>query len=96
MKHHRNVRRRGNRVSVRVGRSVDRTASGRELAGNVTYSLLVSRDGGQTFGLVRNRRPRPFTASVALRGRRQNAIVSTACDGNGNCGIKRLGRFRAR
>ena len=90
------ARRRGNRVSVRVGRSVDRTASGHELAGNVTYSLLVSRDGGQTFELVRNRRPRPFTAWVALRGRRQNAIVSTACDGNGNCGIKRLGRFRAR
>ena len=88
--------RRGNRVNVRVKRSVDRTASGRELAGNVTYSLLVSRDGGQTFGLVRNRRSRPFTASVALRGRRQNAIVSTACDGNGNCGIKRLGRFRVR
>ena len=43
------ARRRGNRVSVRVRRSVDRTVSGRELAANVTYSLLVSRNGGQTF-----------------------------------------------
>jgi hypothetical protein len=33
---------------------------------------------------------------VRIRGRRRNVIVSTACDRNGNCGVKRLGPFRRR
>jgi hypothetical protein len=33
---------------------------------------------------------------VRLRGRRRNVFVATACDRNGNCGIKRLGRFKRR
>jgi outer membrane protein assembly factor BamB len=32
--------------------------------------------------------------AVRLRGRRVNVILATACDANGNCGVKRLGRFR--
>jgi hypothetical protein len=38
-------------------------------------------------------RRRPFTRSVALRGNRRNVIVATACDGNGNCGVRRLGSY---
>jgi subtilisin family serine protease len=83
----------GARVSVRLRRVRDRTERGRERAGGVAYSLLVSRDGGADYDAVVRRR-RPFRHSVALRGRRLNVIVATACDRNGNCGIRRLGRFR--
>jgi hypothetical protein len=88
------ARRHGDRVSVRVRAARDRTESGRELAGNVTYSLLVSRNGGRTFRVVRSGGRRPFTRSVGLRGRRPNVLAITACDGNGNCSVRRLGRFR--
>jgi subtilisin family serine protease len=84
----------GARVSVRLRRAPDRTEPGRELAGRVTYSLLVSRDGGREFEAAVSRRRRPFRHSVFLRGRRLNVIIATACDRNGNCGIKRLGRFK--
>ncbi len=90
------TRRHGNRVRVKVRRSKDRTAPGDELAGHVTYGLLVSRDGGNSFDAVAGRRRRPFTRTVAIRGTAQNILVTTACDGNGNCGIRRLGRFRRR
>jgi subtilisin family serine protease len=89
------ARRRGNRVRARVARSRDRTDAGDELAGSVRYGLLVSRNGGRSFRVVRSRR-RPFTVTVRLRGRRPNVFVGTACDGNGNCGVRRLGRFRRR
>jgi hypothetical protein len=88
--------RHGNRVRVRIRRSPDRTARGDQLAGHVRYGLLVSRDGGNTFNLVASRRPRPFGKVVRIRGRRANVLVTTACDANGNCGVKRLGRFRRR
>ena len=87
------VRRRGGRVRVRLVKTRDRTDAGRELAGAVTYGLLVSRNGGRSFSIVR-RRPRPFKHTVRLRGRRANVLVASACDGNGNCDFKRLGRFR--
>jgi subtilisin family serine protease len=90
------ARRRGNRVRATVARTRDRTQAGDELAGAVRYSLLVSRDGGNRFAVVRSRRPRPFSINVRLRGRRMNLFVATACDGNGNCGVRRLGRFRKR
>jgi subtilisin family serine protease len=90
------ARRRGNRVRVTVSRSKDRTLSGDELAGRVTYGLLVSRDGGNNFSIVTSRRRRPFKRAVRIRGSRANLLIGTACDGNGNCGIKRLGRFRRR
>jgi len=88
--------RRGNRVRVRVKRSRDRTAAGDELAGHVRYGLVVSRDGGNSFKVLASRRPRPFAKTVRIRGRHRNVLVSTACDGNGNCGVKRLGGFRRR
>ena len=90
------TRRRGNRVRVTLRRSPDRTQPGDQLAGHVTYGLLVSRNGGNSFTVLASRRRRPFRKTVTLRGRRQNVIVSTACDRNGNCGVKRLGRFRRR
>jgi subtilisin family serine protease len=90
------ARRRGNSVRVTVSRSRDRTQRGDELAGEVTYGLLVSRNGGQSFGLIVSGRRRPFSRTVRIRGARGNILVSTACDGNGNCGIKRLGRFTRR
>jgi hypothetical protein len=88
------VHRQGNRMRVRIRRSPDRTAPGDELAGHVRYGLLVSRDGGNSFNLLASRRPRPFGKVVRIRGRRANVVVTTACDANGNCGVKRLGRFR--
>jgi len=88
------TRRRGNRVRVTVGRSRDRTLAGDELAGAVTYGLLVSRDGGRSYRVIASRRPRPFSRRVAITGSRPNLLVTTACDGNGNCGVRRLGRFR--
>jgi hypothetical protein len=62
----------------------------------VTYGLLVSRDGGDNFRVLASRRRRPFSRNVAIRGARRNVLISTACDGNGNCGVKRLGGFRRR
>jgi subtilisin family serine protease len=88
------ARRRGGTVRVRVRSANDRTEPGRELAGRVTYGLLVSRDGGDDFNTIVSGRSRPFRRTVRLRGRRANVIVATACDGNGNCGVKRIGRFR--
>ena len=90
------ARRRGNRVKATVARTQDRTDAGDELAGGVTYGMLVSRDGGRSFGVIGSRRARPFSKNVRLRGRRQNVLVGTACDGNGNCGVKVLGRFKRR
>jgi subtilisin family serine protease len=87
------TRRRGNRVRVTVRRSRDRTLAGDELAGAVTYGLLVSRDGGRSYRVIASRRPRPFSRRIAIRGSRPNLLVTTACDGNGNCGVRRLGRF---
>jgi hypothetical protein len=31
---------------------------------------------------------------MRLKGSKANVFVATACDGNGNCGVKRLGRFK--
>ncbi len=90
------TRRRGNRVRVTVRRSPDRTMAGDERAGDVSYGLLVSRNAGRSFNIVASRRPRPFRKTVAVKGRRTNLLIATACDGNGNCGVKRLGRFRRR
>jgi subtilisin family serine protease len=86
--------RHGGRVGVRVAKTRDRTESGHELAGHVTYGLLVSRDGGRQFDVVVSRRKRPFRKSLRLRGSKANVFVASACDGNGNCDIKRLGRFK--
>ena len=93
---HGRVHRRGNRVRVTVARSRDRTGRGDELAGHVAYGLLVSRDGGNNFNLLASRRRRPFSRNVTIRGPRRNVLVATACDGNGNCGVRRLGGFRRR
>jgi subtilisin family serine protease len=82
-------------VAVRIRRSKDRTERGRERAGHLTYGLLVSRDAGRTFSTAVSQRRRPFSRTIAIRGRRPNLVVATVSDGNGNVGIKRLGRFRA-
>jgi hypothetical protein len=90
------ARRRGNRVKATLLRTQDRTDPGDELAGAVTYGLLVSRNGGRSFGVVTSRRRRPFSRIVRIRGTRRNVLLGMACDGNGNCGVKVLGRFRRR
>ena len=90
------ARRRGNRVKATVARTQDRADPGDVLAGGLKYGLLVSRNGGRSFAVIASRRPRPFTKTIRLRGRRQNVLVGTACDRNGNCGVKTLGRFRRR
>ena len=53
------VRRTGDRVRVHVRRARDRTERGRERAGGVRYGLLVSRNGGRTYALVRSGRRAP-------------------------------------
>ena len=68
----------------------------RARAAALTYGLLVSRDGGRSYDVAASRRRRPFSKSVRIRGARKNVLVATACDGNGNCGVKVLGRFRRR
>jgi subtilisin family serine protease len=88
------AKRRGGTVTVRVTKVKDRSESGRELAGHVTYGLLVSRDGGRDYSLVVSGRHRAFRKALKLKGRKLNVFVATACDGNGNCGVKRLGRFK--
>src|SRR5215217_6149996 len=90
------TRRRGNRVKATLVRTRDRTDPGDELAGRVRYGLLVSRDGGDSFDFVGSRRRRPFSRRARIRGNMRNVLVSTACDRNGNCGVKILGRFKRR
>jgi subtilisin family serine protease len=90
------ARRRGRtRVRVRVSKVRDRTEPGHELAGGVRHSLLLSRNGGRSFRFLVRPRRRGFRRTVRLRGRRRHLLVASACDRNGNCGLKRLGRFRA-
>ena len=86
-------RRDGSRVAVRIARARDHTRAGRELAGHVRYSILVSRDGGKNFD-VALRRTRPIRHLVRLKGSQINAIATAVCDRNANCAIKRLGRFQ--
>ena len=89
-----NAQRIGSTVRVSMQRTKDRTDEGRELAAGVTYGLLVSRNGGRSFSAVARRRKRPIQRSVALSGIRTNVVAATACDANGNCAVKRLGRFQ--
>ena len=79
---------------MRVRKVKDRSEPGRETAGRVTYGLLVSRDGGRDYDVVVSGRRGAFRKAVRLRGAKANVFVATACDGNGNCGVKRLGRFK--
>jgi subtilisin family serine protease len=88
------ARRSGGHVAIVVKKVKDRSESGRELAGHVTYGLLVSRDAGKNFSVAVSGRHSPFSKAVRLKGAKANVFVATACDANGNCGIKRLGRFK--
>jgi serine protease len=88
------ARRVGAAVRVKLRKAADRTEQGRELAGGIRYGLIVSRDGGDSFDVLARGRRKPISRSVRLRGARANVFVATACDRNGNCGIRRLGRFR--
>ncbi len=83
-------------VRIRLRRSRDRAGAGRVLAGNVTYGVLVSRDGRRSFTRVGSRSRRPLSGLVRLRGRRPNIFVAVTCDGNGNCSNRTLGAFRRR
>ena len=89
------IRRKGNRARVTVARTRDRTEAGDELAGALSYAVLVSRDNGRSFSVLRERR-RPFSVSVRIRGPKVNRIFSSVCDGNFNCDDKLLGRFKRR
>jgi hypothetical protein len=60
----------------------------------VTYGLLVSRDAGKNFSVVVSARHSAFSKAIRLKGTKANVLVATACDANGNCGVKRLGRFK--
>jgi hypothetical protein len=86
-------RRDGTHVAVRIPRARDRTSGDHELADHLSYAVLVSRDGGANFRVALRRRA-PFRHVVRLRGWRANALAAAVCDRNGNCAIKRLGRYR--
>ena len=87
-------RRDGTHVAVRIARARDRTRGDHELANHLTYAILVSRDGGGSFRVALRRRS-PFRHVVSLKGSRVNSLATAVCDRNGNCAIKRLGRYRA-
>jgi len=89
------ARRHGNRVKTTVSRTRDRTDAGDELAGALSYAVLVSRDNGRTYSVLREHR-RPFSMAVRIRGRKVNRIYGSVCDGNFNCDDKLLGRFKRR
>jgi hypothetical protein len=89
-------RRGGSSVAVRISRTRDRTTPGHELAGRLTYALLVSRDNGRSFDFAVRPRHRAFRTVVSLRGRRGNLLIASVCDRNGNCSSRRLGRFNRR
>ena len=63
---------------------------GRELAGHLTYSVLVSRDGGRSYAVAVRKR-KPLRRVIRLKGSKLNAVATAVCDRNGNCAIKRLG-----
>ena len=91
------ARRHGNRVRA-TGQRARRTARARATS-SPAESLLAARLARRRPGASASWRAaaaRPFTRNVRLRGRRVNVLLATACDGNGNCGIKRLGRFMRR
>jgi subtilisin family serine protease len=88
-------RRSGRTVGVRLRKTRDRTHPGRQLARGVRYSLLKSSNNGRSYRFAVRPRRRPFLKTVRLRTRR-TLLVASACDGNGNCSSKRLGRFRRR
>jgi subtilisin family serine protease len=91
------ARRRGRRsVSITLRRARDRTEPGHELAGNVSYAVLVSSDGARSFRAAVRPRRRPFTAKLPLSRKQARLFVASVCDGNGNCSSRPLGRFRAR
>ena len=83
-------------VVARVSRSRDLSNPGRELAGGVTYALIVSTDGGRSYRFAVRHRSRPFRKAIRLRARRRHLLLASVCDRNGNCASKRLGSFRRR
>lgn len=84
------------RVRATVARTRDRTNAGRELAGKVSYALLVSADGGRNYRFAVRPRRRPIRATATLRAGRKHIFLASVCDGNGNCTSKKLGSFRRR
>jgi subtilisin family serine protease len=84
------------KVRATVARTRDRTNAGRELAGKLSYALLVSADGGRNYTFAVRPRRRPIRATATLRGRRKTLFLASVCDGNGNCASKKLGSFRRR
>jgi len=91
---HARKHRHGQRLDVRLTRSRDRTAKGRELAGGVDYSLVESLRGSNRARFVVRPRRKPFRKRVRL-SRRITRVSAVVCDRVGNCAVKRLaGRRR--
>jgi thermitase len=88
-------RRSGRTIGVRLRKTRDRTDPGRELARGVRYSLLKSGNNGRSYRFAVRPRRKPFRKTIRLRARR-TLLLASACDSNGNCSSKRLGRFRRR
>ena len=57
--------------------------------------MLVSRDGGRSYAVAARKR-KPLQQVIRLKGSKLNAVATAVCDRNGNCAIKRLGKFRPR
>lgn len=87
------ARRSGRRVRVRVFGGRDRAGPDDRIAGQVRYALaLRTRSGDIRFLAGPSRR----TITRTLTPRRGVTYLAIACDGNGNCGSKRLRMPRLR
>ena len=58
----------GGHVTVRLKKVKDRSEPGREVAGHVSYGLLVSRDGGRSYSSLVSGRHRAFRKAVQPQG----------------------------
>ena len=81
-------------VAVRLGRANDRSERGREVAGHLRYGRAGLARRRPDLQRARQSGDRPLNRVVRLKGSEANVLVASACDANGNCGLKRLGRFR--
>ena len=76
-----------------AGRATAPSGAANSPAGSATGCSCPATAAAPT-PLVRSGRQRPIDLSIRLRGSRAHVFLALACDANGNCGRRRLGRVR--